>query len=149
MSKEGYAGDPALLGRAFKRALSSYSNEVGAGVQSTSTAYHHYPDGSDGPQHSCSMDAHYDVMVFGAAGIVYLVVNGLLTLLMRLVEHKAWPFERHKLKRISSQIKTGSSELPVFFYSNQNKYPYLLNIKIHLVAFIYCQPQTRHNNLWN
>ena len=33
-------------------------------------------------------------MVFGAAGIVYLVVNGLLTLLMRLVEHKALAFER-------------------------------------------------------
>ena len=34
------------------------------------------------------------LLVFGAAGIVYLVVNGLLTLLMRLVEHKALAFER-------------------------------------------------------
>ncbi|PVF11920.1 arginine ABC transporter permease ArtM, partial [Yersinia pestis] len=35
-----------------------------------------------------------DVMVFGAAGVVYLCVNGLLTLLMRLVERKALAFER-------------------------------------------------------
>ena len=38
------------------------------------------------------LDGFY--MVFGAAGIVYLVVNGLLTLLMRLIEHKALAFER-------------------------------------------------------
>ncbi len=31
------------------------------------------------------------MMVFGAAGIIYLIVNGLLTLLMRLVERKRWP----------------------------------------------------------
>ena len=36
----------------------------------------------------------YDVMVFGAAGIVYLCVNGLLTLLMRLVERRALRFEQ-------------------------------------------------------
>ena len=36
----------------------------------------------------------YDVMVFGAAGIIYLVVNGLLTLMMRLIERKALAFER-------------------------------------------------------
>lgn len=35
----------------------------------------------------------YDVMVFGAAGII-LVVNGLLTLMMRLIERKALAFER-------------------------------------------------------
>ncbi|RJX79275.1 arginine ABC transporter permease, partial [Escherichia coli] len=31
---------------------------------------------------------------FGAAGIIYLVVNGLLTLMMRLIERKALAFER-------------------------------------------------------
>ena len=36
----------------------------------------------------------YDVMVFGAAGIIYLIVNGLLTLMMRLIERKALAFER-------------------------------------------------------
>ena len=34
------------------------------------------------------------MMVFGAAGGVYLVVNGLLTLMMRLIERKALAFER-------------------------------------------------------
>ncbi len=33
----------------------------------------------------------YDVMVFGAAGIIYLIVNGLLTLLMRRWNAKRWP----------------------------------------------------------
>ena len=33
-------------------------------------------------------------LVFGAAGVVYLVVNGLLTLMMRLIERKALAFER-------------------------------------------------------
>ena len=33
----------------------------------------------------------YDVMVFGAAGIIYLIVNGLLTLLMRWWNAKRWP----------------------------------------------------------
>ena len=33
----------------------------------------------------------YDVMVFGAAGIIYLIVNGLLTLLMRPWNAKRWP----------------------------------------------------------
>jgi len=36
----------------------------------------------------------YDVTVFGAAGLIYLVVNGLLTLMMRLIERKALAFER-------------------------------------------------------
>ncbi|HHU7851225.1 TPA: arginine ABC transporter permease ArtM, partial [Escherichia coli] len=31
---------------------------------------------------------------FAAAGIIYLVVNGLLTLMMRLIERKALAFER-------------------------------------------------------
>ncbi|EHO1008303.1 arginine ABC transporter permease ArtM, partial [Salmonella enterica subsp. enterica serovar Anatum] len=30
----------------------------------------------------------------GAAGVIYLVVNGLLTLMMRLIERKALAFER-------------------------------------------------------
>ena len=35
----------------------------------------------------------YDVAVFGAAGLVYLIVNGLLTLLMRPIERRALAFE--------------------------------------------------------
>jgi len=36
----------------------------------------------------------YDVMVFAAAGIVYLSINTLLTLLMRWLEHRALVFEQ-------------------------------------------------------
>ena len=36
---------------------------------------------------------NYDVMVFVAAGIIYLAINGILTLLMRLIEKKALAFE--------------------------------------------------------
>ena len=64
-----------LLPYAFKRSLSSYSNEV--------MGYSQLLYGRT-----------YDVMVFGAAGIIYLVVNGLLTLMMRLIERKALAFER-------------------------------------------------------
>ncbi len=32
-------------------------------------------------------------MVFVAAGIIYLAINGILTLLMRLIEKKALAFE--------------------------------------------------------
>ncbi len=39
----------------------------------------HYADGSDGIQ-PVVVRTHLRVMVFGAAGIIYLVVNGLLTL---------------------------------------------------------------------
>ena len=82
-----------LLPYAFKRALSSYSNEVVLVFKSTSLAYTITLMEVMG--HSQLLYGRtYDVMVFGAAGIVYLVVNGLLTLLMRLVEHKALAFER-------------------------------------------------------
>ena len=82
-----------LLPYAFKRSLSSYSNEVVLVFKSTSLAYTITLMEVMG--HSQLLYGRtYDVMVFGAAGIVYLVVNGLLTLLMRLVEHKALAFER-------------------------------------------------------
>ena len=82
-----------LLPYAFKRALSSYSNEVVLVFKSTSLAYTITLMEVMG--HSQLLYGRtYDVMVFGAAGIVYLVVNGLLTLLMRLIEHKALAFER-------------------------------------------------------
>ena len=35
----------------------------------------------------------WDVMAFVAAGIIYLVVNAILTLIMRLIERKALAFE--------------------------------------------------------
>ena len=81
-----------ILPYAFKRALSSYSNEVVLIFKSTSlastitllelTGYSRQVFGQS-----------YDVMVFVAAGIIYLCINGILTLLMRLIEKKALEFE--------------------------------------------------------
>ncbi|CAM3491393.1 arginine transporter permease subunit ArtM [Rouxiella silvae] len=82
-----------LLPFAFKRALSSYSNEVVLVFKSTSLAY--TITLMDVMGHSQLMYGRtYDVMVFGAAGVVYLCVNGLLTLMMRLIERRALAFER-------------------------------------------------------
>ena len=82
-----------LLPFAFKRALSSYSNEVVLVFKSTSLAY--TITLMDIMGHSQLMYGRsYDVMVFGAAGVVYLCVNGLLTLMMRLIERRALAFER-------------------------------------------------------
>jgi arginine transport system permease protein len=78
---------------AFKRALSSYSNEVVLVFKSTSLAYTITLMEVMGYS-QLMYGRTYDVMVFGAAGIVYLGVNGLLTLLMRLVERRALVFER-------------------------------------------------------
>ena len=82
-----------LLPYAFKRSLSSYSNEVVLVFKSTSLAYTITLMEVMG-HGQLLYGRTYDVMVFGAAGIIYLIVNGLLTLLMRLVERKALAFER-------------------------------------------------------
>ncbi len=82
-----------LLPFAFKRALSSYSNEVVLIFKSTSLAYTITLMEVMG--YSQQMYGRtYDVMVFGAAGVIYLCVNGLLTLIMRMVERRALAFER-------------------------------------------------------
>lgn len=82
-----------LLPYAFKRALSSYSNEVVLVFKSTSLAYTITLMEVMGYAQQL-YGRTYDVSVFGAAGIVYLVVNGLLTLMMRLIERRALAFER-------------------------------------------------------
>ena len=82
-----------LLPFAFKRARSSYSNEVVLIFKSTSLAYTITLMEVMG--YSQQMYGRtYDVMVFGAAGVIYLCVNGLLTLIMRMVERRALAFER-------------------------------------------------------
>ncbi|AWH87566.1 arginine ABC transporter permease ArtM [Limnobaculum parvum] len=81
-----------LLPYAFKRALSSYSNEVVLVFKSTSLAYTITLLEVMGYS-QLMYGRTYDVMVYGAAGIIYLCVNGLLTLMMRLVEKKALVFE--------------------------------------------------------
>lgn len=82
-----------LLPYAFKRALSSYSNEVVLVFKSTSLAYTITLMEVMG-QGQQLYGRTYDVTVFAAAGVIYLCVNGLLTLMMRLVERRALAFER-------------------------------------------------------
>jgi arginine transport system permease protein len=82
-----------LLPYAFKRALSSWSNEVVLVFKSTSLAYTITLMEVMG-HGQLLYGRTYDVMVFAAAGLIYLCVNGLLTLLMRLIEHRALAFER-------------------------------------------------------
>lgn len=82
-----------LLPYAFKRALSSYSNEVVLVFKSTSLAYTITLMDIMGLSQQL-YGGTYDVGVFIAAGVIYLCVNGLLTLLMRAVEFYALRFER-------------------------------------------------------
>ncbi|REA96526.1 arginine ABC transporter permease ArtM, partial [Staphylococcus pseudintermedius] len=77
----------------FKRSLSSYSNEVVLVFKSTSLAYTITLMEVLGYS-QLLYGRTYDVMVFGSAGIIYLVVNGLLTLMMRLIERIALAFDR-------------------------------------------------------
>ncbi len=82
-----------LLPYAFKRALSSYSNEVVLVFKSTSLAYTITLMEVMG-HGQLLYGRTYDISVYAAAGLIYLVVNGLLTLMMRLVEKRALTFER-------------------------------------------------------
>ncbi|RLR18385.1 arginine ABC transporter permease ArtM [Sodalis-like symbiont of Bactericera trigonica] len=82
-----------LMQFAIKRALSSYSNEVVLVFKSTSLAYTITLMDVMG-QSKLLYGRTYDVMVFGAAGVIYLCVNGVLTLLMRRLERRALRFEQ-------------------------------------------------------
>lgn len=83
-----------LLPFAFKRALSSYSNEVILVFKGTSLAYTITLMEIMGYAQQL-YGSTYDVTVFAAAGVVYLCVNGLLTMLLRVIEQRALVFERH------------------------------------------------------
>ncbi|MCW7549547.1 arginine ABC transporter permease ArtM [Photorhabdus sp. APURE] len=83
-----------LLPYAFKRALSSYSNEVVLIFKSTSLASTITLLEVMGYS-QLLFGRNYDVMVFIAAGVIYLCINGILTLLMRMIERRALAFERH------------------------------------------------------
>ncbi|AWK41436.1 arginine ABC transporter permease ArtM [Photorhabdus laumondii subsp. laumondii] len=83
-----------LLPYAFKRALSSYSNEVVLIFKSTSLASTITLLEVMGYS-QLLFGRNYDVMAFIAAGVIYLCVNGILTLLMRIIERRALAFERH------------------------------------------------------
>lgn len=81
-----------LLPYAFKRAISSYSNEVVLVFKSTSLAYTITLMEVMGYSQRI-FGNNYDLTVFVAAGAIYLCVNGLLTLVMRLLEQRALRFE--------------------------------------------------------
>ncbi|CAK9884556.1 MAG: Arginine ABC transporter permease protein ArtM [Candidatus Erwinia impunctatus] len=84
-----------LLPYAFKRSLSSYSNEVVLVFKSTSLAF--TITLMDVMGYSQMLYGRtYDAAVFGAAGIIYLCINGFLTFAMRLIERRALAFERRQ-----------------------------------------------------
>lgn len=81
-----------MIPYALKRALSSYSNEVIFIVKSTALAstitlmdimgYNQLLNGE-----------YYDFSIFIITGAVYLLINGLLSLLIKMIERKALRFE--------------------------------------------------------
>ncbi|PHM40152.1 amino acid ABC transporter permease [Xenorhabdus mauleonii] len=81
-----------LLPYAFKRAISSYSNEIILIFKSTSLASTITLLDIMGYS-QLLFGRTYDVSVFVAAGIIYLCINALLTLIMRIIEHRALTFE--------------------------------------------------------
>ena len=81
-----------ILPYAFKRSLSSYSNEVVLIFKSTSLASTITMLDVMGYS-QLIFGQSWNVMAFVAAGIIYLVVNAILTVLMRLIERKALEFE--------------------------------------------------------
>ncbi|EKT58373.1 arginine ABC transporter permease ArtM [Providencia sneebia] len=82
-----------ILPYAFKRSLSSYSNEVVLIFKSTSLASTITMMDIMGYS-SQVFGQSWDVMAFVAAGIIYLVVNAILTIIMRFIERRALAFEQ-------------------------------------------------------
>ncbi|WP_392551179.1 arginine ABC transporter permease ArtM [Orbus wheelerorum] len=81
-----------ILPYALKRALSTYSNEIifvvkGTALTSTITlmdimGYNQFLYGT-----------YYEFSIFIATGCIYLLINGLLSIMMRLIEKRALAFE--------------------------------------------------------
>ncbi|XKM14319.1 arginine ABC transporter permease ArtM [Orbaceae bacterium ac157xtp] len=81
-----------VLPYALKRALSSYSNEIIFVVKSTALASTVTLLDVMGVSQLIN-GQYYDFSVFIAAGVIYLLINGGLSIIMRLVEKKALAFE--------------------------------------------------------
>ncbi|OCG35151.1 arginine transporter permease subunit ArtM [Gilliamella sp. Fer1-1] len=77
---------------ALKRALSTYSNEVVFVVKGTALAAMIPVMDVMGYSNDLNAD-YYDFTIFIAAGLVYLLINGLLSTIMRIIEKKALTFE--------------------------------------------------------
>jgi len=82
-----------LLPYAFKRALSSYSNEIILVLKSTSLAYTITLMDIMGIAQSL-VGNNYDTMVIVEAGVIYLCITAILTLILRQIESKALRFEQ-------------------------------------------------------
>jgi len=83
-----------LLPFALKQSLSSYSNEVILIFKSTSLVYTITLMEVMGYSQMI-YGRTYDIKVFTTAAIIYLCINGLLALLMRLIEQHVLAFERY------------------------------------------------------
>lgn len=88
-----------LIPYALKRALPSYSNEIilvfkGTSLASTITIMDIM--GYARQLYGTEYDA---ITIYGIAGIIYLVITGLMTLLLRKLEHKVLAFERLEVEK--------------------------------------------------
>jgi arginine transport system permease protein len=81
-----------VLPYALKRALSTYSNEVVFVVKGTALASMIPVMDVMGYSNKLNAD-YYDFTIFIAAGLIYLLINGLLSTIMRIIEKKALKFE--------------------------------------------------------
>lgn len=81
-----------VLPYALKRALSTYSNEVVFVVKGTALASMIPVMDVMGYSNQLNGD-YYDFSIFIVAGLIYLLINGLLSTIMRIIEKKALSFE--------------------------------------------------------
>ncbi|MGL6148967.1 MAG: arginine ABC transporter permease ArtM, partial [Plesiomonas sp.] len=83
-----------LLPFALKRALPSYSNEVVLIFKGTSLASTITIMDIMGYAQQLNAQTYDTLAVFGMAGVIYLAVNGVLTLSMRALEKRMLTFEQ-------------------------------------------------------
>ncbi|MDF7667736.1 arginine ABC transporter permease ArtM [Orbaceae bacterium ESL0727] len=77
---------------ALKRALSTYSNEVVFIIKGTALAS--MIPVMDVMKYSNILNGeYYDFSIFIAAGLIYLLINGLLSIIMRIIEKRSLVFE--------------------------------------------------------
>ncbi len=77
---------------ALKRALSTYSNEVVFVVKGTALASMIPVMDLMGYSNTLNGE-YYDFSIFVVAGLIYLLINGILSTIMRIIEKKALTFE--------------------------------------------------------
>ncbi|MGL5400195.1 MAG: arginine ABC transporter permease ArtM [Plesiomonas shigelloides] len=83
-----------LVPYALKRSLPAYSNEVVLIFKGTSLARTITIMDIMGYAQQLNAQTYDTLAVFGMAGVIYLVVNGLLTILMRQMEKRMLAFEQ-------------------------------------------------------